>query len=218
MLTMYNEAFDNTCITIWHNHIYINKHAYLSLSLYIYIYIYILCEHPQYYSDVNYNTRQFILLTTSMLYYHDYWIQYDVNVKYCKLDGNINTLLAQGSARAPSAVARLGDKAPSHGRVLRDWGGDPAAGDERVKKKRRGSASDSELDPAHCGVLVSVWLCAGVCKPHGLSIATTMGQARPTYVARHRGPGVKRYGQFPKNHVCFWGLDSGYLKFDSTDK
>ena len=89
-----------------------------------------------------------------------------------------------------------GQSSYSHGRVLRDWGGDPTASDERVKKKRRGSASDSELDPAHCVVLVSVWLCVGVCvcvgvsKPHGLSIATTLGQARPTYVARHRGPGV----------------------------
>ena len=26
------------------------------------------------------------------------------------------------------------------------------------------------------------------------------------------------YGQFSKYHVCFCGLDSGNLKFDSTDK
>ena len=62
------------------------------------------------------------------------------------------------------------------------------------KKKGTGPLLTQRFTRPTCVVLVSV-LCVCVlvlCTPLGLSIATTMGQARPTYVARRRGPGVMR--------------------------
>ena len=53
-------------------------------------------------------------------------------------------------------------------------------------KKEGTSAADPECD-AHLCVCVCAFACVWVCKPHGLSTATTIGQARRTHKGQHRG-------------------------------
>ena len=54
---------------------------------------------------------------------------------------------------------------------------------KRPKKRRARPLLTQSVTP----ISVCVFACVWVCKPHGFSTATTMGQARRTHKGQHRG-------------------------------
>lgn len=55
---------------------------------------------------------------------------------------------------------------------------------KRPKRRARPLLTQSVTPISVC---VCVFACVWVCKPHGFSTATTMGQARRTHKGQHRG-------------------------------